>query len=66
MEENVEGNLISKENPLCQKIKRSTFKGEYGGKNINGMLNSSNHKKMQETDACKPKKDIMLIDTFVV
>ena len=48
MEEN-EGNLISKEkkeNPLCQKIKRSTFKGEYGGKNINGMLNSSNHKKI--------------------
>ena len=46
VEENIEGNLILKENPLCQKIKRNTFEEEDDGKNINGMLNSSNHKKM--------------------
>ena len=45
-DENIEGNLILKENPLCQKQKRNTFEGEDDGKNINGMLNSSNHKKM--------------------
>ena len=43
---NIEGNLILKENPLCQKIERNTFEGEDDCKNINGMLNSSNHKKM--------------------
>ena len=66
VEEEMEGNLISKENPLCQKTKRSAFKWEDCGRKINGMLNLSNHKKLWETFAHKTNKEITLIDPFVV